>query len=1142
MQKLFGLEIAVIAGVLTALLVLVIVCLGLLAWRRPVFFKLGLRPIPRRRAQSTLIVLGLMLATLIITAAFITGDTLSHTIRTEAIQGMGEIDELIRVGGGTQSYGGESLVSSYFKMARYESLLAQLTGYPLVDHLLPAIEESVPVVNITRRRSLRSIDVMGLRPEDTAVLAQEEITDAGGHPLRLEDLGGNEVYINEAAAEKLQAAPGDSLELYVSSKPKVYTVRAISAQSDDPRLLLNLRQAQVLFNQRGKINLVVVSNLGDELGGVEHSQEVTAYLRGLLSDPTVSAQIYSFLAGDTAVIQALREAAEDEEGNTQADLLSLANGLEAGELSPETRSLLADTDVVNYLQSILVDIDWRSEALRDHVAELFGDQSDLGVDDYKRDILDQSDQAATAFTTIFIVAGLFGITAGLVLIFLIFVMLASERKSEMGMARAVGAQRSNLVEMFVFEGAAYDLMAAGVGVALGVVVGLVIAFTLGRAFAGMGLAIRPYVTLNSLLVSYSLGMLVTFATVLFSANRVSRLNIVSAIRDLPEPPRPPSYLRDRILAPFRFIRDGFLSLIHLRIFRALKAWLVQLPRSLLRLVWLGFTSGPLTLLLGLVLTPVGIRDANAAFYSLGVSFVIIGGGLLLRGVLRPLFQRFGTGHAWYTAELPDRIAYTILGLMLTGFWSLPDSFAQKTFGLPEMSGGPEMLFISGILIVGGAVLVIMFNTELLLRLILTAVGGSPRFAPVMRMAIAYPLSSRFRTGMTIAIFAVVMFSVIFMATMFTVVDVILADTELYTGGFDLRVSSSSSNPVDDLPGEIKSQPGLQRSDYSVIASQVSLPVELRQEENDRWSDYLIQAVDDAYLENVDSDISVMAEGYTSAKEVWQAVRDHRGYAIADRMAVPSRSQHSMMIGGPDFKLKGVYLEDETMQPIKLTAREPNTEAAFDLTIIGVVEQASFTSFGLVTSQETLENALPIELPAPTYYIRLQDGVDPSRVNAALESAFLKNGLESVDQVKELRDAMSTQYVFIYLMEGFLAVGLVVGVAALGVISTRAVVERRQQIGMLRALGFQRNMVAWVFLIESSFVALLGIGLGVGLALIPASQMITEMAADIPGITFQPPWKEMVIVSGLAYAMSMLTTWLPARQASQITPAEALRYE
>ncbi|MBK5106230.1 MAG: ABC transporter permease [Burkholderiales bacterium] len=146
MEKLFGLEMATIAGALSAILVLVIASLALLAWRRPVFLKLGLRPIPRRRAQSILIVLGLMLATLIITAAFITGDTLSHSIRSVAIEGMGEIDELVQVSGGSTD-------SSYFKMARCESLAAQMAGYPLVDRLLPAINESAPVVNVTRRSS-----------------------------------------------------------------------------------------------------------------------------------------------------------------------------------------------------------------------------------------------------------------------------------------------------------------------------------------------------------------------------------------------------------------------------------------------------------------------------------------------------------------------------------------------------------------------------------------------------------------------------------------------------------------------------------------------------------------------------------------------------------------------------------------------------------------------------------------------------------------------------------------------------------------------------------------------------------------------------------------------------------------------------
>ena len=1142
MEKLFGLEMATIAGILSAILVVVIIGLALMALRQPVFLKLGLRPIPRRRAQSSLIVLGLMLATLIITAAFVTGDTLSYTIRMEAIKSMGEMDEMIRVGGGNQTYGGGSTVSSYFKMSRYEDLAEQLAGYTLVDHVIPAISESVPVVNITRRRSLRSLSVMGLRPGDIEVLSQAEISDASGEPLELDALGEYEVYLNASAAEKLGAQPGDVLDLYSSSHPKKYTVRAIAAQGEDPRLLIDLHQAQVLFNQRGKINAVVVSNQGDALAGAANSQAVTAHLRGLLSDSKVASQLFVFLTRDPAVSQAIRKAAEKEKGNTKTDLIALADGLEASALSPAIRSLLADEGLAGKVQSILADASWGSESLRDRLAKMFGDISELGVDDSKRDTLDMGEMAASAFTTIFIVAGLFGITAGLVLIFLIFVMLAAERKPEMGMVRAVGGQRGHLVNMFVFEGTAYDLLAAAVGLALGVGTGLIIAITLGRAFAGTGLSIHANVSPRSLVVSYSLGMLVTFITVLFSANRVSRLNIVSAIRDLPEPPHPPSYLRDRLLAPFKMLIDGIRALFHLRPLQTLRLWLIGLPGSLLRIVWMGFTSGPFMLALGLFLAPLGIQKTNLAAYSLGVSFIIIGGGRILRALLGWLFRIIARGKKWDPAALADRIAYTLLGLTLTAFWALPTKTAQDLLGIPDMSSGAEMLFISGVMIVSGAVLLVMFNTDLLLRFILLILGGSPRSAPVLRMAIAYPLSNRFRTGMTIAIFAVVMFSVIFMATLFKVNDLILTDTEQFTGGFDMRVESSQNNPMDDLPRAINSQPRLQRSDYTAVASLVNVSMEVRQGDAGRWSDYIIQAADDAYLENIDYEIGVKAEGYATSEEIWEAIRSKPGLAVVDRYAVPSRTATSIMIGGPDFKLKGVYLEDDTMKPIQVEVRDPNTEATFELTIIGVLEQSAMSGFGLTTSQETLREELSSELPTPTYYIRLAEGVDPGISGAALESAFLQNGVDSIDQIKEMQDAMKQQLVFQQLMLGFLTVGLVVGVAALGVISTRAVVERRQQIGMLRALGFQREMVSWIFLIESSFVALLGIGLGAGLALIPASQVITEMAVDVPGLTFKVPWTEIILVSFLAYAMTLLTTWLPARQASQVTPAEALRYE
>ena len=93
----------------------------------------------------------------------------------------------------------------------------------------------------------------------------------------------------------------------------------------------------------------------------------------------------------------------------------------------------------------------------------------LGVDPLKQDLVDQArDGLSSLFTTIFLILGLFSIAAGILLIVLIFTMLAAERRSEMGMARAVGTQRRQLIQQFIAEGTGYALLAGLVGSALGV--------------------------------------------------------------------------------------------------------------------------------------------------------------------------------------------------------------------------------------------------------------------------------------------------------------------------------------------------------------------------------------------------------------------------------------------------------------------------------------------------------------------------------------------------------------------------------------------------------------------------------------------------------------------------------------------------
>ena len=118
-----------------------------------------------------------------------------------------------------------------------------------------------------------------------------------------------------------------------------------------------------------------------------------------------------------------------------------------------------------------------------------------------------------------------------------------------------------------------------------------------------------------------------------------------------------------------------------------------------------------------------------------------------------------------------------------------------------------------------------------------------------------------------------------------------------------------------------------------------------------------------------------------------------------------------------------------------------------------------------------------------------------------------------------------------------------GIAALGVISTRSVVERRQQVGVLRAIGFQPRMVALSFLLESSFIALTGILVGTLTGALMGQALVNAAYSTITGIqVWVIPWPSILAIVAVAYLVSLLTTILPALQASRIYPAEALRYE
>jgi len=727
-------------------------------------------------------------------------------------------------------------------------------------------------------------------------------------------------------------------------------------------------------------------------------------------------------------------------------------------------------------------------ALSDDVVALLNpvaDELGLEVKTLKKDAIEDADAAGASFIAFFTTFGTFSIAAGILLIFLIFVMLAAERRGELGIARAIGTRRGHLVEMFTFEGAVYDLAAAAVGAALGALVAfgmvIVMAKAFGSADADEGLQIEYAVSARSLLIAFAMGLLLTLVVVAFSAWRVSVMTISTAIRNLPEPP---------------------------------------VPRRRRRLV-----LALVGLVIGVALAFLGVTGDTMTPLMLGISLTLMS--------LVPLLRLAG---------VPERLAFTACGLAVVVLLMLPWRWLEVVFGTLAMDFSTWI--VAGLLIVVGTVWVIVFNADLLLGAAMRVFGRIHGLAPVLRMSMAYPLRARFRTGATLAMFTLVVFTLV-TGSVSNGSFVNSIDVEDTGGGFQVRAGTIGAAPVDDMATALESAPGIRSEDIPFVGSQSVLAVEAKQLGTGRgYESYPVRGLDRSFLEHTTFGLGAVASGYGSAREVWEALRDRPGLAVVDSFIVPRRDNFNFGVA-PEFALTGFYFEDGQFDPIPIEVLDKQTGKRTKLTVIGILkETAPWEMVGISTSQQTLTSAFPGRTQPTIHYFGLAPGVDPEDAAAKLESAFLEHGLEAQSIQEVVDDTVAASMTFNRLIQGFMSLGLIVGVAALGVISARAVVERRQQIGVMRAIGFRRQMVQAAFLLESSFIALTAIVVGSALGLLLSWNIIDDQRRQPSweNLTLHVPWLNLAIVFVVVYAVALLATLAPAVRASRIRPAEALRYQ
>jgi putative ABC transport system permease protein len=702
-------------------------------------------------------------------------------------------------------------------------------------------------------------------------------------------------------------------------------------------------------------------------------------------------------------------------------------------------------------------------AVRDAIEGVLGPGTPLRVETYKKDVLDAAEEQGDMFSELFLGIGSFAIVAGILLLVNIFVMLAEERKSQLGMLRAVGLRRSDLVRSFYIQGGLYSVPSGLLGAVLGIGVGYAIVVVAAPIFGGFGdfaLDLTFSMEPASIVTGFCIGVLISLVTVFGTSLRISRINIIRAIRDLPDPKQERTRTITLVL--------GCLAAA------AAAGWFVT-SLSGGDGAWPGRLLGP----------------------------------PLFAFALLPLLRRLVARRVALLAASTAALAWGVFG--------------NRILGGRIFDGGDIFVFVlQGVLLnVAGVILLSQTQENL---------GGLlHRFAArslALRLGLAYPLARRVRTGLTLAMFSLVVFTMVFIAVLARVFGGQVEDTtRREAGGYDILVDSAASNPpAADAVAAIDGVESVASLDFgtALFVTQSQATGAEPDAEPQPWT---VSGIDEDFVAGGPPALEERPPRFATDEDAWRALLEDPDAVIVPEFFLVEG-------GGPQGSLIEIGERLTIVNP--LNGDEATKE-------IIALSGNDFAFSGVYTSRtpEFRELLRGSVTPSRFYVVAEGSESDARRTAVRLQGELVENGVEAVTFRSRVEEFGRLNLQFLRLMQGYLALGLLVGIAGLGVVMVRAVRERRRQVGVLRSLGFLPGMVRRAFLLESGFTAVEGILLGTVLALVTASQLVAN--GDFgQGVEFQIPWVDVSVLCAVSLVASLLATAWPAQQASRIPPAVALR--
>ena len=250
-------------------------------------------------------------------------------------------------------------------------------------------------------------------------------------------------------------------------------------------------------------------------------------------------------------------------------------------------------------------------------------------------------------------------------------------------------------------------------------------------------------------------------------------------------------------------------------------------------------------------------------------------------------------------------------------------------------------------------------------------------------------------------------------------------------------------------------------------------------------------------------------------------------------ALGSQMEDALQIDAETFQ-SAIQLNmsnDELVNLVKNTLQSTSTTSTSVLASLGYVDHSTPGSIWIYPKSFESKNQIVDELNAYNDAMRAQGEDDKVIVFSDTVGTLMSAVTKIVDMVSNV-------------LVAFVAISLVVSSIMIGVITYISVLERRKEIGILRAIGASKRNVSEVFNAETFIIGLCSGVMGVGLSLlllIPGNMLIHSISGS-SDVTASLPLSAALILIALATLLTILGGLIPARSAAKSNPVIALRSE